>query len=162
MTLAPRSGTGIIFATIIVALLLSILPLPEWARAMRPQWYTLALIYWSLALPQRVGVGVGWLIGIAVDIMTGTLLGQHAISLALIAYITLEMHLRIRLFPLWQQALTVLTLLLLEKLLSLWVMGSVSTPTPPLTFWIPPFVGMLLWPWIYIVLRDIRRRFHVS
>ncbi len=162
MTLAHRRGTGIILITFFVAMLLSILPLPEWAREMRPQWYTLVLIYWCLALPQRVGVGVGWLIGIVVDIMTGTLLGQHALALALIAYITLEMHQRIRLFPLWQQALTILTLLLMEKLLSLWVMGAVSTPTPPLAFWIPPFVGMLLWPWVYIVLRDIRRRFHVS
>jgi len=161
-TLAPRHGTSVIITTFIVALLLSILPLPDWAQEMRPQWYTLALIYWCLALPQRVGVGVGWLVGIIVDVMTGTLLGQHALALALVAFIVVEIHQRVRLFPLWQQALTVLVLLLVEKLLSLWVMGAVSTPTPPLTFWIPPLVGMFLWPWVYIVLRDLRRRFHVS
>jgi rod shape-determining protein MreD len=72
------------------------------------------------------------------------------------------MHLRIRLFPLWQQSLTILVLLLMEKLISLWVIGAVAQPTPPLTYWAPPLVGMLLWPWIYIILRDLRRKFQVS
>ena len=162
MTLTPRSGTTVIIISFCVALLLAILPLPDWAQMLRPQWYTLVLIYWTMALPQRVGVGVGWLVGIVVDVLSGTLLGQHALSLALIAYITFEMHLRIRLFPLWQQSLTILVLLLLEKLLSLWVMGAVGQPTPPLSYWVPPLIGMLLWPWIYIVLRDLRRKFQVS
>lgn len=162
MTLSPRRGNLIILLSFAIALLLTILPLPDWAQMLRPQWYTLVLIYWTLALPQRVGVGVGWLVGITVDVLSGTLLGQHALSLALIAYIALEMHLRIRLFPLWQQSLTILVLLLLEKLLSLWVMGAVNQPTPPLSYWAPPLVGMLLWPWIYIILRDLRRKFQVS
>ncbi|WP_275097705.1 rod shape-determining protein MreD [Sedimenticola hydrogenitrophicus] len=162
MTLTPRSGTPVIIASFCVALLLAILPLPDWAQMLRPQWYTLVLIYWTMALPLRVGVGVGWLLGIVVDVLSGTLLGQHALSLGLIAYITFEMHLRIRLFPLWQQSLTILVLLLLEKLLSLWVMGAVGQPTPPLSYWAPPLVGMLLWPWVYIVLRDLRRKFQVS
>lgn len=162
MTLTPRSGTLVIIISFCVALLLAILPLPDWAQMLRPQWYTLVLIYWTMALPQRVGVGVGWLVGIVVDVLSGTLLGQHALPLALIAYITFEMHQRIRLFPLWQQSLTILVLLLLEKLLSLWVMGAVGQPRPPLSYWTPPLVGMLLWPWIYIVLRDLRRKFQVS
>ncbi|MES9870236.1 MAG: rod shape-determining protein MreD [Sedimenticola sp.] len=162
MTLAPRRGSIIIALTILAALLLTILPLPEWAQPYRPQWYTLVLIYWTLALPQRVGVAIGWMIGIAIDVMTGTLLGQHALSLSLIAFLTYKMHQRVRLFPLWQQSLTVLVLLLLEKLLSLWVMGAAARPTPPLAYWIPPLVGMFLWPWVYIILRDLRRKFQVS
>ena len=161
MTISPRSGGIIILLRFLIALLLTIMPLPEWARLLRPQWYTLVLIYWTLALPQRVGVGIGWLVGITVDVMTGTLLGQHALPLALIAYITYETHQRVRLFPLWQQSLIVMALLLIEKLLSIWVMGTLSLPAPPLSFWAPPLIGMLLWPWIYIILRDVRRRFHV-
>ena len=123
---------------------------------------TLVLIYWTLASPYRVGVGIGWATGIVIDVITGTLLGQHALALSLIAYITQKMHQRLRLFPLWQQSLTVLVLLLIEKLLALWVMGAISQHFPSLTFWIPPIIGMLLWPWIFIVLRDLRRKFQVS
>lgn len=162
MTLGPRHGGLVIVVTFIVALLLTVLPLPEWARMYRPQWYTLVLIYWTMASPQRVGVGIGWLTGIIVDVTTGTLLGQHALALSVIAFSTQKMHQRLRLFPIWQQSLTVLVLLLVEKLLELWVMGAVSQPAPPLLFWAPPLVGMLLWPWIFIVLRDLRRKFQVS
>ena len=162
MTLGPRQGGLVIVVTFIVALLLTVLPLPEWARMYRPQWYTLVLIYWTMAAPQRVGVGYGWVTGIIVNVTTGTLLGQHALALSIIAFITQKMHQRLRLFPIWQQSLTVLVLLLVEKLLELWVMGAVSQPAPPLLFWAPPLVGMLLWPWIFIVLRDLRRKFQVS
>ncbi len=162
MTLAPKQGGVIILLSFVVALLLTVLPLPEWAQPYRPQWYTLTLIYWTLALPERVGVGIGWLLGIVVDVLTAALLGQHALSLALIAFITHKMHQRVRLFPLWQQSLTVLSLLLIEKLLALWVMGAAQQPTPSLLFWAPPLVGMFLWPWVYIILRDLRRKFQVS
>ena len=100
MTLSPRRGGLIILLSFVLALLLTVLPLPEWIRIYRPQWYTLVLIYWTLAAPQRVGVGVGWLTGIIVDVSTGTLLGQHALALSLIAFITHKMHQRVRLFPL--------------------------------------------------------------
>ncbi len=162
MTLTPRRGGIVIFLSFLVAFLLMVLPLPEWARSFRPQWYTLVLIYWCMASPQRVGVGAGWLTGIIVDVLTGTLLGQHALSLSLVAFITQKVHQRLRLFPIWQQSLSILSLLLVEKLLELWVMGTVAQPVPPLLFWAPPVVGMLLWPWILVILRDLRRKFQVS
>lgn len=162
MILTPQRGGLVIAGTFILALILTILPLPDWARLYRPQWYTLVLIYWAMASPQRVGVGIGWVVGLVVDVITGTLLGQHALALSLIAYITHKMHQRLRLFPLWQQSLTVLVLLLIEKLLDLWIMGAISQPAPSLMFWAPPLVGMLLWPWIHIILRDLRRKFQVS
>ncbi len=157
-----RRGTWVIVLTFVVALVAEVLPLPEWAQAFRPQWYTLALIYWCVALPQRVGVGTGWALGLVVDALTGTVLGQHALSLSLIAFLSVKLHLRIRVFPLWQQSLTVLTLLALERLLSLWIIGITGFPTPPLRYWTPALVSTLLWPWVFIVLRDVRRRFGVS
>ena len=73
------NGRLIIVVTLCIAMLLMILPMPEWARPFRPQWVTLTLIYWAIALPHRVGVGSGFLAGIALDVLTGTLLGQHAL-----------------------------------------------------------------------------------
>ena len=160
-TLAPRHGGLVIFMTFCAALMLMILPLPDWARAYRPQWVTLTLIYWTLATPQRVGVGIGFISGILLDVLTGTLLGQHALGLSIVAFIGVEMHQRVRLFPLWQQALIVLILLMIEHLVSLWVMGALRKQPPGLTYWLVPLIGALLWPWIYIVLRDLRRRFNV-
>ena len=120
------------------------------------------LIYWTLALPQRVGVTVGFSLGILLDALTGTLLGQHALSLSLIAYITLKTHQRVRLFPLWQQSVFVLGMLLLERVLSALAMGVAGRGVAGVEFWLATVVGALLWPWAYFILRDLRRRFRVS
>jgi len=162
VSLAKHQGGIVIFTSFLIAFLLTVLPMPEWAQPFRPQWYTLTLIYWTLALPQRVGILTAWLVGITVDVMSGALLGQHALSLSLIAFLTYQTHQRVRLFPLWQQSLLVLLLLLMEKLISLWVMGAIAVPTPSALYWIPPLVGMFLWPWVYIILRDLRRKFQVT
>jgi rod shape-determining protein MreD len=162
MTLARHHGGGIILFTFIVALVLTVIPLPEWGRYLRPDWVCLVLIYWCLALPERVGVSTGWLLGLAVDLLTGALLGQHALSLALVAYLTLKFHQRVRLFPIWQQALTVMVLLMLHQLLVLWISRMIGRPGVPWFFWGPSLLGMLIWPPVYAVLRSLRRGFRVN
>jgi rod shape-determining protein MreD len=162
VTLTRHQHGGVIIAVFVLALALTVMPLPVWAQDFRPQWVSLALIYWCMALPQRVGVGSAWTLGVLEDVLTGTLMGQHALGLSVVAYVTLKLHLRVRIFPLWQQSLVVLALLLMERLLALWVIGATGQPTPTLWYWMPTLVGMLLWPWIFIVLRDVRRRFKVS
>jgi len=162
VSITPQRGGLIIFFSFVAALVLTLLPLPEWARPFRPPWHTLVLIYWCLALPQRVGVGIGWLLGIVMDVTTNTLLGQHAMALAVVAFIAVKLHRQTRLFPLWQQAAGVLILLLLEQALTTLVMGAIHRPPPVLADWAPALTGMLLWPWVYIILRDLRRRFKVS
>ena len=161
MTLVRHHGGGVIVVSFIVALLLTIVPLPEWARYARPDWVGLVLIYWCLALPDRVGVVTGWFVGLLVDLVTGTILGQHALSLTIVAYLTQRLHLRIRLFPLLQQAFTVMVLLILHQLLALWISRIIGRPGVPWYFWTPSLLGMLLWPIIYVLLRNVRYRFHV-
>jgi rod shape-determining protein MreD len=154
--------TWVILASLAAALFLAILPMPGWGEELRPQWVALALIYWSLALPERVGVFWAWGTGLILDVTSGTVLGQHALSLSVVAWLTVELHKRIRVFPPVQQAVSVWILLLLERLLSMWVMGATGQPTPSLHYWLPTFLGMLLWPWVFVALRDLRRRFAVS
>lgn len=162
MTLVRHSGGWMIVVTFIASFMLTILPLPAWAETYRPEWTALVLVYWCMALPQRVGVGVGWASGLIVDVLKGALLGQHALAMAVTAYLTLNLHQRIRVFPLWQQAFTVLMLLALYQLLVLWFEGIAGEPGKGWEYWMPSISGMALWPWVFIVLRDIRRRFKVS
>jgi rod shape-determining protein MreD len=161
MTLARHHGGSVIVFTFIVALILTIVPLPEAVRYLRPDWIGLVLIYWCLALPDRVGVSTGWLMGLLADLLTGTLLGQHALSLTVVAYLTLKFHQRVRLFPVWQQAFIVLVLLVLHQLLALWISRIIGRPAAPWYFWAPSLLGMLLWPPVYAMLRTLRRGFRV-
>ena len=162
MITGRKHGSGVIIATFLLALVLTVAPMPEWLRPVRPDWVGLVLIYWCLALPDRVGVGTGWFAGLLVDLLTGTLLGQHAMALAVIAWLTLRLHQRIRLFPVLQQALIILVLLVLHQLLALWVDRFIGRPGPPWYFWTPSLLGMLLWPLIFAALRTLRRSFSVN
>jgi len=151
----------VIATTFLLALVLTVAPMPDWLRPVRPDWVGLVLIYWCLALPDRVGVITGWFAGLLVDLITGTILGQHALSLTIVAYLTQRLHLRIRLFPILQQAFTVMILLILHQLLALWISRIIGRPGAPWYFWAPSLLGMLLWPPVYILLRNVRYRFRV-
>ena len=93
----------VIYLTFLVGMILLILPLPDWVRIYRPDWVALILIYWSMALPKRVGLWSALIIGLLVDSLLGTLLGQHALALVVITYLNLNVYLRIRVLSLVQQ-----------------------------------------------------------
>lgn len=158
MTEAVKTGSWAILVSLVVALFLTVLPMPVWAEELRPQWMAMTVIFWALAAPERFGVFSAFGAGLLLDVASGTLLGQHALGLSVVAYVAVELHRRVLAYPLWQQAVFVWVLLLVKRLLSLWVLGATGQPTPTLVFWAPTFLGLLLWPWIYVVLRDIGRR----
>lgn len=96
------------------------------------------------------------------DVMAGTLLGQHALALAVIAFIAHKLHRRVRVLPVWQQGLTVFGLVFVFQALVLWINGIMGMPVTINAYLAAPLISMLLWPWVFVVLRDTRRRFSVD
>ncbi|MFO1430757.1 MAG: rod shape-determining protein MreD [Candidatus Competibacteraceae bacterium] len=157
-----QPGGWVIALSFIVAFLLTSIPLPAWLEPFHPDWLCLVLIYWCIALPQRVGMGTAFVLGVLQDVARGTLLGQHALALVVVAYLSLKFHRRLRLFPLWQQCLSVLVLLAIEQLLVAWVSGISGYPPRDVSYLAPALGGMLVWPWVFILLRDLRQRFRIA
>lgn len=152
----------VIAGTFFVAIVLAIVPVPVWAEAIRPDWVALVLLFWCLSTPDRIGVGVGWLVGLILDVLYGSLLGQHAAALALIAFLMLKVHLQVRMFPRWQQAVTVFILIALSHLLILWVRGATNQAPSTLAYWLPSATSALVWPFLFPLLRDLRRRANLT
>jgi len=148
----------VIHVSLVVALILMILPLPDWAQMYRPNWMALVLIYWSMALPNRVGLWFAFFGGIVLDTSLGTLLGQHTLALVVVVFFNLNFYQRIRVLALAQQAIYVFALLLINQVVVAWVEGILGRPTPLLAYFGAPLVGMVIWPWVFVVLRDIRRK----
>ncbi|OGT71098.1 MAG: rod shape-determining protein MreD [Gammaproteobacteria bacterium RIFCSPLOWO2_02_FULL_56_15] len=162
MPQSAHSRSWIIALSLLVALMLTAMPLPEWAVNWRPAWVAMVLIYWCMALPDRVGIGISWTLGLLLDVQQGTVLGQNALGLAVIAFITLKSHQRLRVFPLVQQAFLVCGYILLFQIIVLWIKSMLGIPPMHWSYWMPAFSSMLLWPWIFIILRDVRRKFKVQ
>ncbi|EEF79226.1 rod shape-determining protein MreD [Methylophaga thiooxydans] len=156
-TAESRNGVVIIL-TLIVAMLLMLVPLPETARYFRPEWVVLTLVYWAMALPHRVSIGVGWLVGLLMDVTMGGTLGIMAFSYAFAVYLIARFHLQLRQYPLWQQALTILSVVVVVHLVSVVTSKSEST----WLIWMPVLTSTLLWPVMFATLRKIRRTFQVS
>lgn len=152
----------IILASLLIALVLQTLPLPEWITAWRPAWVAMVLIYWNMALPHRVSIGTAWIVGLLLDVLQGTLLGQHAFGLAVIAFVTSKLYLQIRQYPLYQQSIYVGVMIMIYVCLVVWVNGIAGRPPASWIFLAPVLSSMLLWPWVFVVLRDIRRRAKVT
>jgi len=162
MSAGANRGWGLVIASFLAAFALTIVPLPEAAEPFRPEWAALVLIYWCLALPTRVGVGIGWSAGLVIDVLQGTLLGQHALGFTMVAFITLKLHQRLRVHPLGQQAVSVLLLLSVNQLLVLWVHGMMGQPPTRWSYWMPSLTGALLWPATFLLLRRLRRRYRIG
>lgn len=162
MTVTGRHGTWVIVVSLAMAFILNLVPVPEWADRLRPQWVALVLLYWCMALPERAGVGVAWVMGLLLDVARGTLLGQHALAMSLMALITLKSHQRVRVLPLWEQALTAFLFLMVNQLTIHWVNGISGFPPTDWWYLAPPISSTVLWPWLFVLMRDLRRRFRVT
>lgn len=155
-----RNG-WVIWLSLALGLLLSVSPLPEFMQIGRPLWVALILTYWVLALPHRVGMTTAWLLGLAQDVLFGTLLGQNALILTLITFLVLSLHQRLRMFPLWQQSVVLMVVFGLAQLVQLWLNALTGNRPPTLVFLLPALVSALLWPWVYAALRGTSRRLNV-
>ena len=163
--MSSRSGTGgslIIAATFLCSFVLSQLPLPrvfDWAR---PEWVAMVLIFWVLMLPHRIGMGTAFFVGLALDLIKGSVLGLSALSLVTIAYATHLLHRRILMYPLWQQGFLVLVLIGINQLIFHWMQVAMGRTGDNLLFLLPSLISAVLWPWILIVLNGVRQIFRIQ
>ncbi|NKI33963.1 rod shape-determining protein MreD [Wenzhouxiangella sp. XN79A] len=153
-----REGMLVVAGSVLAALVLTVVPLPVALEPFRPYWVALVMIYWHLESGRLHGLGPAFALGLVVDVLTGALLGRHALSLVILNFLLRRFRNRIRFFPPWQQALAVGALLLNDRVVHLWVVGLLERSWPGWAFWLPPLVGMALWPWLFLLLDGLRSR----
>ena len=151
-----RGGGGLFWGSFALALLLGLLPMPTALAVFKPYWAALVLCFWLLEAPERSGLGLAFVLGLAGDLIYGTLLGEQAMRLTILAFIVLRFRARLRFFTLAQQAVAIFALLINDRCVVLMVRGFSGEGLPPWTFWISPVTGMLLWPWLFLLLDDLR------
>jgi rod shape-determining protein MreD len=152
----------IMFLTLLVALLASIMPLPLSVDAFRPDWVLVVLFYWCLALPSRINVISAWVMGFILDVLLGSTLGVHAGAMAISVYIVAGNFQKIRNFSVWQQALIMGVLSALYHLIVFWLQRFLTDAVFLPSYLYPVFTTIILWPWAFLLLRKIRRNFRIT
>ena len=134
------------------------LPLPDMLTPLRPPWATLVVIYWTMMWPRQISLGSAWVTGLILDVLQGSVLGQHALALTMVSYITMRFHLQIRIFPLWQLTATVFALLLAEAFILFWIDGVAGHPATGYARWTQALTGAVLWPLVMAPMDRLRER----
>ena len=154
---ARRRRVWVIPATFLASYVLISFPVgPQW-RGYVPDWVTLVLIYWCMAAPKRVGVGAAWLVGLGLDFLTFGLVGSHALTKTVIAFLVGRVALRLRAYPVWQQAAFILILLVVETAILVGIEYLVDGQLGGMVSWPALAVGVAVWPLLFWILRRCRR-----
>lgn len=158
---STRSRNGwMIWMTFAIGMLLSVVPFPH-VEILRPMFLALPLAYWALEMPHKIGMVSAFCLGLAQDVLFGTLLGHNALILTLITFLILSLQQRVRMFPTWQQSLVILVVLGLAQLLQLWL-SALTGNRQTLAVLLPALISALLWPWVSFGLRGLSRRYKIN
>ncbi len=141
-----------IFISVLGGLALAIVPLPHWLEILRPDFLLIFVMYWSLSAPRLAGMTFAWMCGFSIDVIRGIVLGQHALAFLVVAYWAHRWQLRMRIFPIWQQAAAVAFLLLIYQVLVFWIDGIVGEEVSNGLRWLPVVTGALIWPFVVATL----------
>ncbi len=149
--LAPKPW--FVALTLAFAFTINLLPLSGLALSLRPDFFALVLLYWAIHQPRWIGIGVAWACGLLTDVVEANLFGQHALAYAILGFAAGYFHRRVLRFPLWQQALHVLGLLLVAQgvVVVLRLMSGASPPTP--TIVLASVSSALIWPIVSALLQ---------
>lgn len=145
----------------IIAFVLEIMPWPTGFQGLRPAWIALLLIYWSLALPDKISVGTAFLAGIVWDLILGSILGIHALVLSIAIYFVAKHHLILRNLSLWLQSLLVMAYVVIIRFFIFLVELVLHGATFNSQELLGAVISGVLWPWIFLLMRQIRRGLHL-
>ncbi|OGT37053.1 MAG: rod shape-determining protein MreD [Gammaproteobacteria bacterium RIFCSPHIGHO2_12_FULL_38_14] len=146
-----------ILTTLLIALMLALFPMPEWTIWLRPAWVLMVLIYWAMMLPDQVNVGVAWFSGMMLDLLDGTILGEHALAFTIVIYFVTRLYMRLRMYPLAQQGATIFLFIFLYQFILYCIQGFIGALPKSHLYWLSSVTSMLLWPWFYLLMRDFQK-----
>lgn len=153
-----NNNLGAAYFSIFVAMVLTVVPIPESYVMWRPAWVPLLVIYWVATTPHKIGVFTAWCVGLLLDDLEGGVLGQNALALSFVAFFTYALHTRMRVFPVWQQIVTVMVLVGVYQLVNITVERAVSLAAWKMSYWLPSITAGLVWPLVAMLLGQSRHR----
>jgi rod shape-determining protein MreD len=142
--------------TLLVAFAFNLLPLGR-LPAM-PDPLAVALVFWGVHQPRRVGVGLAFVFGLMMDVHQGALLGQHALAYTLLSFIAITVHRRLLWFGVIEQTLQIAPIFFAAHAVALAVRLIAGDMFPGWWLLLAPVFEALLWPLATLLLLAPQRR----
>ncbi len=152
---------SIIGLSLLLGSILTIWPLPGTMNWLRPAWVMLIILYWVIVLPNRVGIKLAWILGLLLDGLHGSLLGEHALACLLTSYFASNIRRQVLISPVWLQSFMIMLLILIYQVILYLVQGFAGQVISSWQYWLPSLTSALLWPIIFMLLRASKQRFKI-
>src|SRR5687768_12120928 len=107
----------ILIISIIMALILNLIPMPENLKWLKPNFIALVILYWVIFTPGTFGLYFTFIVGICIDLLTNNLLGSTSLTLLPMVFLGDMFNYRFRAFNLWQQLLVIFSALGITQLI---------------------------------------------
>ena len=133
-----------VWGTLLAALAFNLVPLGR--QPAMPDLLALALVFWNVHQPRRVGVGAAFAFGLLMDVHDGAMLGQHALAYTLLSFFAVAIHRRLLWFTVPSQAVQILPLFFAAHAVSLLVRMLAGGMFPGWELLLAPVFQSLLWP----------------
>lgn len=140
---------------------LTSLPLVQAAEWYRPLWLLMFVIYCQLSQPQSFNPIIAWFMGLLLDVLLGTHLGEQALIMSLVSYITLSLRPKFLIRPFWQQIGKVFLLVCLAQILNLWFHALDGQNPQTLYYWMGSVTSCLIWPVFYFFAQALSKIFTI-
>lgn len=143
---------GAIILSLLIAFVLTILPLRDNWIILRPEWIALTLIHWALVTPSKTSLMVAWIAGLLVDVLYGSIIGQHALGFVIILIMSLRMRSRLLIDSTIQQLFLVFLVLGTYLLINLWILGITGSAPAGWDYWVTVITSLIIWPFYHYYL----------
>ncbi len=144
--------------SLLIALFLQLVQLPESVAAIRPLWLPLVLAGWSLHEPRVPTLIAAFVFGIMLDVLFDSVLGQHALACVIVTYMAIKLRGLFVLVPLWQSTIALMPAWLAYGFVMFWIDGVAKHASDPWLRWLPVASSTLFWPLIYVLIDSYVRR----
>lgn len=153
-----RRFPGAVLLSLVVAFALTIIPIGESWTLWRPEWLALTIVHWGLVSPKNSSLLVAWFLGLLLDAIHGSILGQHALGFSIVLFMTLRMRPRILVNGLFQQMFLLFIVLSTYLLINLWILGFTGNAPSGWGYWISVLSSLLAWPLYHYYMRVYHAR----
>ena len=150
-----------VWSIMLLTTMMTIMPLPEFFHGIRIEWVSLAIIFFSMMNVSLMGVIAAWTIGLLLDLLQGGLLGENALILSTISYLSYRFRFQVRVYPDWQLMIVTLFFLSFGNLISLWIRGFSGRMLFVTEEWLSIFIAALIWP-IFMRLTEILQNYFIE
>lgn len=137
---------GAMILSLVIAFALTILPLRDQWVLYRPEWLALTLVHWGLVSPSKSSLLLAWFVGLMIDAVYGSIIGQHALGFTIVLFMTLRMRSRLLLDSFFQQMFLLFVVLGSYLLINLWILGITGNSPSGWGYWITVITSLIIWP----------------